>query len=411
MHMNTHLLIVFLAFGAAFSKNVGVGEFEKYSTIQEAILSELPLTEDLRIYAQVPAEGYQVPPGGFDTEQLSLDGHSIEIHGVLVSLKTNGKTVYIDDDVVFEIGDDGGVDNHYLNILGADGIEGRITLSGSGLEGFYYMKDHLGSVVGTIATGTVIESDIYSAFGSANNIVISANSTKEKYTGKELDKELGLSYFGARYYDQDIGIWISPDAAHQFASPYAYSPDPINSIDPDGNEDIQMNANTGDIEQFNWVLIEPRYSINYGENVTGQSMVGRVSAEGFAQAWMNTFHPFVPTEAGLEPASGPYEFYSGIKAIGGLFSLARDAVSVLQSGKGLLTPAKYFGRLTKAEAEAALDLKYGPARSIRSDATTFYNSRTFRSYNVHQAPGHQGGLPHVDIRTRGVEGERKFFLQ
>lgn len=30
-------------------------------------------------------------------------------------------------------------------------------------------------------------------------------------------------------------VWISPDPARQFHSPYAYSPNPINSLDPDGN--------------------------------------------------------------------------------------------------------------------------------------------------------------------------------
>ena len=31
------------------------------------------------------------------------------------------------------------------------------------------------------------------------------------FSGKERDAETGLSYFGARYYDSEAGIWISVD--------------------------------------------------------------------------------------------------------------------------------------------------------------------------------------------------------
>jgi len=34
---------------------------------------------------------------------------------------------------------------------------------------------------------------------------------------------------------RSVEVWISPDPMRQFASPYAYSPNPINSVDPDGN--------------------------------------------------------------------------------------------------------------------------------------------------------------------------------
>ncbi len=40
-------------------------------------------------------------------------------------------------------------------------------------------------------------------------------STPYKFTGKELDKETGLYYFGARYYDARVSRWISADPALQ----------------------------------------------------------------------------------------------------------------------------------------------------------------------------------------------------
>jgi len=43
------------------------------------------------------------------------------------------------------------------------------------------------------------------------------------------------SYFGARWYDPQLGMWTSPDPKHQYASPYAFSTGPMNGSDPDGS--------------------------------------------------------------------------------------------------------------------------------------------------------------------------------
>lgn len=58
------------------------------------------------------------------------------------------------------------------------------------------------------------------------------------FTGKEHEEETELDYFGARYYDADLALWISPDLKRQFNNPYLYAGNgmnPINGIDPDGN--------------------------------------------------------------------------------------------------------------------------------------------------------------------------------
>jgi RHS repeat-associated protein len=58
------------------------------------------------------------------------------------------------------------------------------------------------------------------------------------FTGKELDEFSGLNYFGARYYDPDVAMWMSVDPMRQFWSPYSYAGNghnPINGVDPDGN--------------------------------------------------------------------------------------------------------------------------------------------------------------------------------
>ena len=59
-----------------------------------------------------------------------------------------------------------------------------------------------------------------------------------RFTGKEHDDEIKLNYFGARYLDPMLGMWISVDPKKQFASPYLYAGNgynPVNAFDPDGN--------------------------------------------------------------------------------------------------------------------------------------------------------------------------------
>ncbi|QTY28393.1 RHS repeat-associated core domain-containing protein [Flavobacterium sp. CS20] len=59
-----------------------------------------------------------------------------------------------------------------------------------------------------------------------------------KFTGKELDEETGLYYFGARYYQPSWSVWLSVDPLAEEMpswSPYAYGfNNLIRFIDPDG---------------------------------------------------------------------------------------------------------------------------------------------------------------------------------
>jgi len=63
-------------------------------------------------------------------------------------------------------------------------------------------------------------------------------STKYRFTGKEVDEETGLYYFGARYYDPRISVWYGVDPLTEDGleySPYIYTfNNPIIYTDPDG---------------------------------------------------------------------------------------------------------------------------------------------------------------------------------
>ncbi|MBN2306805.1 hypothetical protein JXD20_02370 [Candidatus Peregrinibacteria bacterium] len=79
---------------------------------------------------------------------------------------------------------------------------------------YYLLSDHLGSIdVVLDDQGEVIERRDYLPYGSERLKEAAPDSTETdyKFTGKELDDETGLHYYGARYYDSEIGRFVSVD--------------------------------------------------------------------------------------------------------------------------------------------------------------------------------------------------------
>ena len=105
---------------------------------------------------------------------------------------------------------------------------------------FYYHPDHLGSSSYiTNLDGEVVQHIEYVPFGEVfveerNNIW----NTPYLFNAKEFDEETGLYYYGARYYDPRVSLWISTDISEEkypFSSTYCYAENnPIKFIDPDG---------------------------------------------------------------------------------------------------------------------------------------------------------------------------------
>jgi len=114
----------------------------------------------------------------------------------------------------------------------------------------YYFGDHLGSAsVIADPSGNMLEQYDYAPFGELH-WTNGSDTNHYLFTGKERDSETGLDYFGARYYENNIGRWLSPDwAAKPAAVPYANygNPQSLNlyayvvnrpttTADPDGHE-------------------------------------------------------------------------------------------------------------------------------------------------------------------------------
>ena len=113
---------------------------------------------------------------------------------------------------------------------------------------FYYHPDHLGSSSYiTNLDGEVVQHIEYVPFGEV--FIEERNSiwnTPYLFNAKEFDEETGLYYYGARYYDPRLSLWISVDPkAKEFAnvSPYNYVLNsPIKHIDKEGEFPLLSNV-------------------------------------------------------------------------------------------------------------------------------------------------------------------------
>jgi RHS repeat-associated protein len=108
----------------------------------------------------------------------------------------------------------------------------------------YYLQDHLGSNIEVLENTTINQKSQFYVFGESNT---TSKDNKYLYTGKELDYESGLYYYGARYYDPEIGRFIQADALTGGISDplsmnrYSYvRNNPMIFVDPTGNKDAKF---------------------------------------------------------------------------------------------------------------------------------------------------------------------------
>jgi RHS repeat-associated protein len=123
------------------------------------------------------------------------------------------------------------------------------TLTSGNLHVLLEVQDVLGStsIVLDQATSELVEDGTYEAYGATESDYRPArwDSYREDYrfTGKEEDVEVGLEYFGRRYYAPAMGRWASPDpaAVHEMAADpnmYAYVVGAVfRAVDPLGLAD------------------------------------------------------------------------------------------------------------------------------------------------------------------------------
>jgi RHS repeat-associated protein len=150
------------------------------------------------------------------------------------------------------------------DMLGMDITAEGVAVGLAPATGHYgYIKDNLGSVTEIRnSSGNLIQRNIYSSYGkilkvedsSGSNItnspIIAHNYT---FTGREFEKELGLYFYRARFYDQESGRFLSKDPrsgslneTSSYLNSFSYSGNnPSNFVDPSGQSFFGKLASIG----------------------------------------------------------------------------------------------------------------------------------------------------------------------
>ncbi|MFO8087200.1 MAG: RHS repeat-associated core domain-containing protein [Bacteroidales bacterium] len=114
---------------------------------------------------------------------------------------------------------------------------------------YFYHPDHLGSSSFiTDASGNAHQHLQYLPFGEDFISQRIDWQTRYTFSAKEKDKNTGCHYFGARYYDSEVSVWLSVDPLadkYPGMSPYMYTAgNPVMLVDPDGRT-IWITGNDG----------------------------------------------------------------------------------------------------------------------------------------------------------------------
>jgi RHS repeat-associated protein len=187
---------------------------------------------------------------------------------------SSGESLYFDS--MWSVQADGSSLRQMKNVyVGQTRIASRLTLSGEATTGYekrntyYYHPDHLGSVqLVTDFEGGEYERIEYTPYGESwiEKTQDGLELLPYKFTGKELDAETGMYYYGARYLNPKTSAWLSADPALGDYIPLAPADDearernaklpgmggvfnlvnlalyryagnnPVKYVDPDGNE-------------------------------------------------------------------------------------------------------------------------------------------------------------------------------
>ena len=110
----------------------------------------------------------------------------------------------------------------------------------------YYHEDRLGSVIAiTDRQGEPVLRYAYEAYGRPRAGVFGPYN-EQGFTGQRWDAEVGLYYYGGRWYDPETGRFLSEDPVRDGRNWYTYVyNNPLNWIDPWGFEGVDADGEGG----------------------------------------------------------------------------------------------------------------------------------------------------------------------
>lgn len=257
---------------------------------------------------------------------------------------------------------------------------------------FFYHPDHLGSSSFiTNLDGEVVQHIEYVPFGEVfieerNNVW----NTPYLFNAKEFDEETGMYYYGARYYEPRLSLWISVDQkseSHPNHSAYLFSAgNPIKFIDTDGKDivihgqnDSQLVIATNLIDQeVNASALGLDWGgefILHGEKIVsvGLDIVGIFDPTGIADI----------TNCGLQLKNGEWfgAFISALGVapyIGDIPKVTKIEVDykILKSATHSIQMNRRIGEIAEAHITNQLAKKFGKEATIGEQITARFNDGT-----------------------------------
>jgi RHS repeat-associated protein len=172
--------------------------------------------------------------------------YAYDIRGLRVESVKDSSTTYYQYGLKGELlwSDDGSTQEKYVYANATIWAEVRTEAENSST--YYHHTDHLGTTETiTDASGTVVWDASYEAYGK----LVHENGTvsfKASFTGKQVDSDTGLYYFNARWYDAELGRFVTEDPARDGSNWYEYcGNNPLVRIDPTGKTDAAALEQAG----------------------------------------------------------------------------------------------------------------------------------------------------------------------
>lgn len=245
----TIVLITCALFISSAQIRLEVGTGKQFSTIDSALQSiTKPLTADVTVVVDIPQSGFSEIGTTVDLTALQANGYSVSI------IASNGKfyNYYVDNDIEFRFRDG----DEVTRIETSNGMQGtllrKVIEKNNSVQKEYLLKNYQGSTITTIDENGNRVGAIYEYYPYGKEVMLNVTSSgtgqnilTQTFTGKEMDLFTGeypsnqdgngLYYFGARYYDSDIGKWLTTDSKKQYFDQYSYvGGNPISQVDPNG---------------------------------------------------------------------------------------------------------------------------------------------------------------------------------